>query len=224
MTKRDYNLIVNFMEENMKDVAHDILHVYRVLNQSIIIAKFYEDIDYDVLIAACLLHDIGRSAQFNEPKICHALAGSQMAYQFLVDLGWNDSQCIKVRHCIATHRYRNTALPETIEAKILFDADKLDITGALGIARTLLYKGKVNEPLYAMDKFKNSIYIKEENQPESFIKEYHYKLFKVYDMFFTEEAKKIAQKRKKLTENFYNELLDEIDMEDAERYLKTILQ
>lgn len=131
---------------------------------------------------------------------------------------------IKVRHCIATHRYRNTALPETIEAKILFDADKLDITGALGIARTLLYKGKVNEPLYAMDKFKNSIYIKEENQPESFIKEYHFKLFKVYDMFFTEEAKKIAQKRKKLTEIFYNELLDEIDLEDAESYLKIILQ
>lgn len=82
-----------------------------------------------------LLHDIGRKEQFENPELCHAIAGSE-----------------KVKHCIKTHRYRKNNLPESLEAKILFDADKLDVTGAMGIARTLIYKGIVSEPIYCRGK------------------------------------------------------------------------
>lgn len=203
--------VLDFMKDSMNDAAHDILHVYRVTNQAMIIAEKYKDVvDNDVLLVACLLHDIGRKAQFDNPAVCHAQAGADMAYEFLRSLGFEKDYCNKVHHCIKSHRYRKTNEPESIEAKILFDSDKLDITGALGISRTLLYKGKVNEPLYAIDD-NNVIYTTETTQPESFIKEYHFKLSKVYDKFYTEEAFLIAQKRKKITESFYEELMREID-------------
>lgn len=211
MEKRVLNRVLDFMKVSMNDAAHDILHVYRVTNQAMIIAEKYKDVvDNDVLLVACLLHDIGRKAQFENPAVCHAQVGADMAYEFLHSLGFEEDYCNKVHHCIKSHRYRKNNEPESIEAKILFDSDKLDITGALGISRTLLYKGKVNEPLYAVDD-NNVIYTTEMTQPESFIKEYHFKLSKVYDKFYTEEAFSIARKRKKLTESFYEELMREID-------------
>ena len=67
---------------------------------------------------------------------------------FLMENGFDEEFSRKVKHCIKTHRFRKSMQPESVEAKILFDADKLDVTGALGIARTLMYKGNVAEPIY----------------------------------------------------------------------------
>ena len=78
--------IVNYMESFAKDSAHDKEHIYRVLNHALILAKNY-DVNMDILVAACLLHDIGRPAQFADPKQCHAKVGSNMAYDFLKKLG-----------------------------------------------------------------------------------------------------------------------------------------
>ena len=203
------------MKKQMNDAAHDVQHIYRVLYQSLSIAKSYDHIDYDVLIAACLLHDIGRDLQFNNPQLCHAQEGGNMAYFFLQNLGWTKERAIHVKNCVATHRYRKSNPPETMEAKILFDSDKLDITGSLGLARTLIYKGQVNEPLYTMD-HNNKVHLGSENAPESFIKEYHFKLKNVYDGFYTPEAKRIAETRKKITTFFYDELLKEISIEDLD--------
>ena len=77
MTKEVYEIIERYMLEMMKDSAHDRLHIYRVLNQALIIAEKYEDIDREVLIASCLLHDIGRQAQFFNPSVCHAVEGGE---------------------------------------------------------------------------------------------------------------------------------------------------
>lgn len=171
MEKDTLNRILEYMKVCMNDAAHDILHVYRVANQAMLIAQNYEnDVDNDVLLVSCLLHDIGRKAQFENPTLCHAQVGADMAYQFLGSLGFEEDFCNKVHHCIKSHRYRKNNTPESIEAKILFDSDKLDITGALGISRTLLYKGQVNEPLYAVDE-NNVVYTTEATQPESFIKD-----------------------------------------------------
>ena len=59
--------------------------------------------------------------------------------------------CAHIQDCITTHRFRTDNQPKTLEAKILFDADKLDITGVLGIARSLVYEGEIGEPLYTID-------------------------------------------------------------------------
>lgn len=141
MTKDTYNLIENYMLSCMEDSAHDKEHIYRVLYGALEIARAETDVDYDVLIAACLLHDVGRREQFENPSICHAMVGAEKAYSFLLGNGFGESFAGKVKHCIQTHRFRKSMEPESTEAKILFDADKLDVTGALGIARTFCMKG-----------------------------------------------------------------------------------
>lgn len=193
--------IVKYMESFAKDSAHDKEHIYRVLNHALVLSKNY-DVNMDILVAACLLHDIGRPAQFADPKRCHAQVGCEMAYDFLKKIGWHETDCEKVKHCVLTHRFSNNAQPETIEAKILFDADKLDVIGALGIARTLQYEGKMNASL------------------NEFLNEYNRKLIKLYDVFYTNEAREIGIRGKKLVESFYHELTTQLDTSIADSYLK----
>ena len=144
MDRETYCLLENYMLSCMEDSAHDKEHIYRVLYHGLEIAKTENHVDYDVLITACLLHDIGRREQFENPALCHAIVGGQKAYNFLTEHGFEEDFANRVKHCIETHRYRQNQRPESPEspeAKILFDADKLDATGAMGIARTLIYKG-----------------------------------------------------------------------------------
>ena len=100
---------------------------------------------------------------------------AKKAYSFLVSNGFDMEYAEKVKHCIRTHRYRKNNLPESLEAKILFDADKLDATGAMGIARTLIYKGTVSEPIYTLLP-DGSVSSGENDSTPSFFQEYKYKL------------------------------------------------
>ena len=84
MTREIYNAIERHMLGTMDDSAHDCQHVYRVLYNALEIAKEESEVDYDILIAACLLHDIGRPDQVANPSLCHAEVGSEKAYRFLL--------------------------------------------------------------------------------------------------------------------------------------------
>lgn len=209
MNKETYCLLENFMICCMKDTAHDKEHVYRVLYNALEIAKTENHVNYDILIAACLLHDIGRKEQFEDPALCHAIVGSEKAYQFLLAHGFEASFAEQVKQCIKTHRYRKDNPPQSLEAKILFDADKLDAAGATGIARTLLYKGIVAEPLYTMLP-DGSVSTGENDTAPSFFQEYKYKLEKLYSNFYTEKAAAIAKERQYIAVKFYNSLYREV--------------
>jgi len=198
------------MLERMNDGAHDEQHIYRVLYAALDLAADYQGVDVDVLIAAALLHDIGRDAQFKDPKLDHAAVGAEAAYAFLIASGWDKSRALHARECIRSHRYRNDAEPESIEAKILFDSDKLDVTGTIGIARTLAYKGIVAEPLYSLDEDGNVLSGGRETEP-SFFQEYNWKLKNVYGKFYTEKAEKIAETRRKASVDFYESMLAEVE-------------
>lgn len=134
MDREMFGAIEGYMLSCMTDAAHDREHIYRVLYAALEITETEEGVDADVLTAACLLHDIGREAQFRDPSLCHAEVGSRMACDFLLGLGWDRARAGWVRDCVLTHRYRTDRRPRTLEAKILFDADKLDVTGAMGVA------------------------------------------------------------------------------------------
>lgn len=219
MDQKTYRTIEEYMLSFMKDAAHDPMHIYRVLYQALQIAKGYPEVNRDILIASCLLHDIGRMKQFQNPQLCHAEEGGKMAYEFMRSLGWSEKDCKHIQECITTHRFRTDRQPESIEAKILFDADKLDVTGALGISRTLLYKGQTGEPLYAVDAANRIYEGKGRNEPESFLKEYHFKLSRLYETFYTPEAFETARRRKEITVMFYHELMDEISTDDMDQLL-----
>ncbi len=210
MTKTDFTEIENYMISQMQDSAHDRHHVYRVLNAALDIAGHEENVDMDILITACLLHDVGREKQFANLELCHAQIGSEMAYEFLLGRNWKEERAAHVKACILTHRFRKGNPPESIEAKILFDADKLDVTGAIGLARTLIYEGQVCEPLYIMDDQGNILVEGGGDEISSFFQEYNYKLNKLETAFYTERAKELAVGRKKISEDFYNSLYHEI--------------
>lgn len=210
MTRESYSLIEEYMKSCMSDSAHDMEHVYRVLYNALEIAEGCDDVDYDVLVCACLLHDIARAEQLSNPSICHALFGGDKAYRFLTENGFGEELAERVRHCIRTHRFRSDNVPQTIEAKILFDADKLDAAGAVGIARTLVYKGTVGDPLYSLNA-DGSISDGKGDKAPSFFQEYRRKLQNIYGRFFTDKGAEMAKERQKAAEDFYSSIFDEVN-------------
>ena len=208
MNKDEFKKIEEYMLVCMKDCAHDKDHIYRVLYLALDIAKYEEDVNIDVLIAACLLHDIGRQEQFDDSRLRHEVAGSKKAYTFLLHNNWTEESARHVSDCILSHSYRGGSFPDSIEAKILYDSDKLDVTGTLGIARTLLYLGIASEPLYSLGGDGNILDGSKDIQP-SFLHEYKYKLEKIYDEFHTKRATEIGNERRTSAAAFYNSLLNE---------------
>lgn len=209
MTKAQYTYIEDYMLECMRDSAHDKAHVYRVLYMALAIAREQRDVDLDILTAACLLHDIGRPEQFSDPHVCHALAGGEKAYRFLLGLEWTENRAGRVRACVQSHRYRGDNPPSTLEAKILFDADKLDVAGAIGIARTFLYIGQVSGSLYSLNDDGRVLDGTTDTEP-SFFHEYKFKLEKLYDGFYTPVARQMAERRRHAATEFYAAMLDEV--------------
>lgn len=206
MTKADFQAMERYMCSCMTDNAHDRAHIYRVLYAALDIAMAEQVIvDMDVLIAACLLHDIGREKQFQNPQLCHAQEGGEMAYAFLRARGWGEEKAAHVREAVGSHRYRGDNPPASNEAKILFDADKLDAAGVMGIARTLIYQGKMAHGLYSIDE-SGDVIPGELEQKNTFFKEYKYKLENVYDKFYTQRAKKVAAEREKPAKIFWEAL------------------
>lgn len=209
MTDSTYALLEEYMLSCMTDSAHDKEHIYRVLYTALDIAQTERDVDYDILICACLLHDIGRQEQFEDPNLNHAEVGADKALSFLSDHGFSEDFTRRVCDCIRSHRYRKRNPPSSTEAKILFDADKLEVCGAIGIARTLLYKGIVGEPLYSLSADKTVLDGTDDTEP-SFFQEYKYKLEGIYDHFFTNRGALLAKERQAAAANYYHALLAEM--------------
>ena len=209
MDKNTYSLIERYMLQCMQDSAHDKEHIYRVLYTALDIAKTETDVNYDVLVCACLLHDIGRKEQFEDSSLCHAVVGSEKAHRFLIENGFTPTFADHVKSCIKTHRFRKSDPPQSIEAKILFDADKLDVSGAMGIARTLIYKGQINDPLYSLTA-DGQVSDGETDETPSFFHEYHYKLKNIYNSFYTLRGSELASVRRHAAESFFNAIYSEV--------------
>lgn len=209
MDRRTYKILENYMLTCMADSAHDKDHVYRVLYNGLEIARTEKEADSDVVIGACLLHDICRKEQLENPAVDHAEAGGEKAYHFLRKQGFEESYAEKVRECICSHRFRKGNPPQSLEAKILYDADKLEAVGAVGIARTLLYQGTVSAPLYTLGP-DGTVSDGTGDAAPSFFREYKHKLEKLYSGFYTEKGRVLAEERRAAAADFYDHLLCEI--------------
>lgn len=129
--------------------AHSWDHVERVYNLCMTLAEG-QQVDLGILRASALLHDVGRVQEDADPsgKTDHAFVGAEMARSILEKAGFPAGDILRIQKCILQHRYRSDNQPDTLEAKILFDADKLDSLGAVGIARSFIWVGKNNARLY----------------------------------------------------------------------------
>ncbi|MEG2774715.1 MAG: HD domain-containing protein [Acetivibrio sp.] len=209
MKKSKFEQAEEFMHSCMNDTVHDILHVYRVLNYAVQIAEVTEGANMDVVILAAILHDIGREKEKKDSTICHAEAGSEMARNFLLQAGYEEDMANHVASCILTHRYKKNRRPESIEGEIIFDADKLDLTGTVGTARAILFGGQIKEPLYLIgeDKMPTEGLPGEE---ASLFREYNRKLKEISSKFYTKEGTHMARIQQKSMDLYFESLFSEI--------------
>ncbi len=222
MRCQDWHALSEYMSSRMQDSAHDQQHVYRVLNNALEIARTEENVNMDVLLAAALLHDVGRADEISDPKADHAVTGGDRAYQILRSMAYDESFAEHVRQCIRTHRFRRNDPPVSIEAKILFDADKLDVCGAIGIARTLMYSGTHDRPIYTQEP-DGSIRDGVGDEEDSFFREYRFKLEGMYDRFLTRRGAELAAERQEAARAYYAALLREV-RENSEAGRATLAQ
>jgi len=189
--------------------SHDWTHTLRVCRLCERIGS-EEKVDMEVLRIAAYLHDIGRSYQdASEGSVCHAEKGAQMAQDVLKELPLSGEQKENIIHCIKTHRFRGTHTPKTAEAKVLFDADKLDSIGAVGVGRAFLFAGEVGARLHNPDMTIEET--KSYSKDDTGFREYKLKLCKIRDSVLTRRGRKLANERHAFMENFFKQFIEEYE-------------
>ena len=192
--------------------CHDFAHTERVMKMASHLAK-KEKADEEIVALATLLHDIGRKEEMEKDgKICHAERSAEMAKEILSRHGVGKEKAARIEHCISSHRFRKDNAPQTIEAKVLFDADKLDAIGAVGLGRAFLFAGEVGAKLHNSNHADIASTEAYSNEDTAF-REFSVKLKHVKDKLYTTEGKRIAKERHEFMEKFFERLDKESDGE-----------
>lgn len=211
-----YGEIQAIVQKELSCSAHDMDHVMRVYNMALNIAKHEKKVDIDILKVATLLHDIARVKEDDDKtgNTCHAEESAKMCVSILSNMGYSSEKIEKVKHCISSHRYKTNNEPETIEAKILFDADKLDSLGAIVILRAGMWMGRHGcniFPKMELDKYAKFNLVGgkltgriKNNSLHNIFYEHEIKGKKLVEKMHTKEAKRIAKERFKYMDMFLN--------------------
>jgi len=202
------------------DPVHGFDHILRVYRLAERLARA-EGADLEIVRAAALLHDAegenspsqrSSVARHSENRPAHHHISAQYAAQVLRVEGWSERRITAVQHCIRAHRFRDDSeQPETLEAKVLFDADKLDAIGAIGVARAVAYAARASQPVYAppSERFINTGE-REPNELHSAYHEYLFKLRRLRSLMYTTAGRALAEERHHFMAAFFERLESEI--------------
>ncbi|MDO8240689.1 MAG: HD domain-containing protein [Candidatus Moranbacteria bacterium] len=218
-----YKKILAAVEKELVCSAHNIEHIFRVYNTALKIAKSEKKVDMEVLKSAILLHDIARVKEDADKtgSTCHAEESAKMSEVILKDLDYSQDKIKKIQNCIRSHRYKTNNRPESIEAKILFDADKIDSLGAIVIMRAGMWLGKNGCDIFPKVPFKK--YIKDNlvggkiggriKNPSlhNIFYEHEIKNKKLPSLMYTKMGKKVAEERLKFVTIFLDRLKKEAE-------------
>jgi uncharacterized protein len=177
-------------ENSKKDDIHGFSHVERVYDTCI---KMGKDLNANmrVLKISALLHDVGRIRAERDGKLAnHAETSVEMGLEFLNEREFKLSQddLGGIIHAIKAHSFSNNVVPETLEAKILSDADKLDALGAIGLYRTIGFT------------------VQNEGGIDTVMKHLENKILKLKDQMYLDVSKEIAKKRQQIILDFYDKI------------------
>ena len=192
------------------DPVHGFDHVLRVLRLVEHIGSA-EGANLEVLQAAALLHDVARADEMITGR-CHAQAGAERAREILA----GQPQAEAVVEAIRTHRFRDEIPPTTLEGRILYDADKLDAIGAIGVARAYAMGGQRGQALWAPVAADFAHRDRAEGQNDlsrdghTPVHEHVFKLSKLRDTLFTATAKALADGRHRFMSEFFARLEGEV--------------
>ena len=163
----------------------------------------------DILAPASLLHDIGRCFESeSKGRICHAQKSAEMAAAILHSLDFAAQDIDKITHCIRAHRFRSKEHPQTLEARIIFDADKLDSIGAIGIGRAFLFAGQIGAKLHNAETDHSTS--RSYSLEDTAYREFQVKMHKVKEQMLTPPGRERAERRHRFMEIFFDELNREI--------------
>lgn len=196
------------------DPVHDFTHIERVYAMAERLASA-EGADLEVVRAAALLHDADGTTPGSDVRREHHLCSAEIAEKVLRAEGWTQERISAVQHCIRAHRYRDDREPpQTIEAKCLFDADKLDVLGAIGAVRVVVYAALAGTPFYT-EPSRQFIETGKEVAGElhSAYHEYLFKLRKIEKKLYTNRAREVARERSRYLDEFFLQLIAEINGE-----------
>ena len=180
--------------EMATDAAHDIAHLDRVWQSASEIAASLPEVNQRVLLAACYLHDLVNLPK-NDPNRAYASTlAAKAAEPHLAVLGYTADEIVQTKHAIAAHSFSAGIEPETAEARVLRDADRLDAIGAIGIARAFAVSGMMQTQLYdAEDPFAITRPLDDKRFA---LDHWQVKLLRLSDGMMTKGGKRLAHQRK----------------------------
>ena len=199
--------VKNRLQSDFGD-GHDFEHTLRVVRHSLWLCDQLPAANRQIVHLAALLHDVARVEESQSAgAIDHAGKGAVIAAEFLRSCQLPESLIKPIAECIAQHRYRSGVKPESLEAQILYDADKLDSLGAIGIGRAFLFAGRVGARLHNSEQeaVNNPPY----GRQDTAYREYLVKLSHIPERMFTEPGRRKALELKKVMDDFFRQLNEE---------------
>ena len=201
------NYLKNALNSDISD-GHDFDHTCRVVKHALALCDEIPQADRTIVHLAALLHDAARPLEFqSKGLIDHAAEGADLARKFLLQ-HTTEAVANQVAEAISQHRYRSGNLPVTIEAKILYDADKLDSLGAVGIARSFMFAAKAGARLH--NTAEAALAGKAYSQEDTAYREYLVKLSKLPGKMLTAPGKRSAEALADFMKRFFDQLNAEI--------------
>lgn len=172
--------------------GHDYFHIERVVKVAKRIAE-EENADVFLVELAAWLHDVG------DYKLNNGVDKSEeLISEFLSGLNVPEEIISKIIEIVSQVSFSKGKTAESLETKIVQDADRLDAIGAIGLARVFAYGGSKQREIY-----------NPENPEETTIQHFYDKLLKLKDLMNTNSAKKIAEERHQYLEGFLNRFYNE---------------
>ena len=189
--------------------CHDFAHTLRVLKNAERIAAEETGCDREAVRFGALLHDVARPEELaSGGKLCHAALGAEKSRHILEEEGCKDTAFINhVSEIVRTHRYRGNLKPATLEACIVYDADKLDSLGAFGVARAFHFAGRIGACLHNSEEV--ALASESYSSQDSAYREYLVKLRGLPDHLLTGSARRFASDRAAFMRAFFDRLNEE---------------
>ena len=200
-------IVKNELEKSPR--CHDWEHTKRVIHNSEYLLQFEKDADKETVRLGALLHDIARADEIAiKGKQCHAVRGAEVTDNILRKLCISDDLRKSVVSCVRKHRYRSSDQPVTIEEKIVYDADKLDSIGAVGIGRAFLFAGRAGAKLHNTEE--EALNSDSYSEEDTAYREYLVKLRYIPEKMLTETGRKLAVDRVKFMSDFFKKMDEEV--------------
>ncbi len=201
--------LLSVLGSSGNDGSHDRSHLLRVARNAMEIAAAEPTADRTILTAAVVMHDCVEVEKNSPLRSQASRLAAARARTILAGLAWDQPAIERVAHAIEAHSFSAAIPPQTLEARIVQDADRLDAIGAIGIARCFYVAGRMGSRLY--DPADPSGVGRDLNDAEFALDHFATKLFHIAGNFQTASGQALADARTQTMRAFVAAMLNEIE-------------